>query len=705
MSVKAPRPIDRPQITTTPLPKSQFTFKNLLDINNPQLSYLSPLSVISLVDLNAFYAQVETVRLGLTDKDPVVCQQWQSLIAVSYAARKYGISRLDTVHSALAKCPDLICAHAGVYKKGDSHWAYVEGWPSPVDHKVSLDTYRRESRKILRIIQQYFDLVDKASVDESYIDLGRSIYEILMDKFPQLNVKLSKEEQDQPLPNIPKILPIDLQWEGYIYESQAEMPNTEDPNDINKKPLPPAIQDWDDITLLIGSQLLFKLRQTIYENLGYTTSAGLARNKLVAKLSGGFKKPDDQTIIRNCAINRFLSNFELNDITGLGGKLGESLVKRFDVPPDQNSIAYIRENYDLKATKAQLKDDLELANKLYNIVRGLHPSELSYKVEVKSMTSTKNFRDNSPWTLEDAYGWLIVYAGDLTNRIMDLDNESMELSQTKFSTRDKGILKRPKTVTIGIRSMAFVRQTRQMPLPFHKDLNKMRQSIQDCAYQLIREYMENNTNLLKLNPNYKSVRDLYNDHPKNCRIMKMQNMSLTVSNFVALNDNSLIETFTKSNNKDDNDELIKINNQMKNKRKMENDSIVVPPKKTLTDKDKQAITNLFKEYEKGNTKTNNKPNNINKSNGHQSNGQQSKITSHPSTSASTSSKIKHSLKKSSPSSAIDIFKTLSKPKTIDLLDELKRTNKCPKCNYITINDPIEHNDYHIAIDLSSKWNN
>ncbi|KAI5951515.1 eso1 [Candida jiufengensis] len=683
MSVKAPRPTNRQPLITNPLPNSQFTFKDLKNLNDPQISYLSPLSVISLIDLNAFYAQVETVRLGLSDEDPVVCQQWQSIIAVSYAARKYGISRLDTVSSALAKCPNLICAHAGAYKKGNSHWAYYEENPSPVDHKVSLDTYRRESRKILRIIQQHFDLVDKASVDESYVDLGRSIFEIMLEKFPILNEYNNDDRIDSIMPRIPDILPIELQWEGYIAESESEMSNV-NPDDSKSKPSKPIIQDWDDITLLIGSQLLLTLRQSIFKELGYTTSAGLARNKLVAKLAGGFKKPDDQTIIRNCSINRFLNNFELTDITGLGGKLGDSLINKFEVPPERNSIAYIRENYDLTAIKQEMKDDLDLANKLYKIVRGLYPSELSYKVDVKSMTSTKNFRDNSPWSMNDAYEWLVVYAGDLTNRIQDLDNESIELSNTRLSKRDKGVLKRPKTITIGVRSTAFVRQTRQMPLQFHKDLNKMRETIQESAFQLLREYMENNTNLLKLNPNYKSIKDLYNDDPKKCKIMKMQNMSLTVSNFIALNDNSLIETFTKKssttkNNQNGNSELIEINNQMR-KRKLDKETTIIPEKKpkTLTDKDKQTISSLFEDYEKGNN--NNQP-------------------------QSSTLKIKHSLKKSPPSSSLDFFRTLTKKKPTSLLDELIKTKKCPKCNDLQITDPIEHNDYHIAIDLSSKWNN
>lgn len=38
-------------------------------------------------------AEFESVRLGLPDDVPLICAQWQSIIAVNYPARKYGIKR------------------------------------------------------------------------------------------------------------------------------------------------------------------------------------------------------------------------------------------------------------------------------------------------------------------------------------------------------------------------------------------------------------------------------------------------------------------------------------------------------------------------------------------------------------------------------------------------------------------------------------
>ncbi|EMG51034.1 DNA polymerase eta, putative [Candida maltosa Xu316] len=517
MSVKNSKEPPTTQLHTSPQSPSQFTYQNLHDLNDPATSYLSPLSTIGLVDLNAFFAQVEQIRLGLTDQDPVVCGQWHSLIAVSYAARKYGISRMDTIASAKTKCPNLIIGHAPVYKKGEEYWSYVDGLPNAANHKVSLDMYRRESRKILRVINEKFDLTEKASVDESYIDFGREVFTKLMEYFPELK----DVEKDQSLPDIPSELPLGLYWEGEVIKSEQEIADDGEGTE-------PVIKDWDDVCLVIGSQILLDLRRDIYKELGYTTSAGLARNKLMAKLAGGFKKPDDQTIIRNSSIKAFLKNFELTDITGMGGKLGDSLINQLEVPPQAHTISYIREHFTLEQLKEEIKDDVDLAVKLYHIVRGMYAMELTQRMEVKSMTSTKNFTFDAVANLEDAYGWIKVFSGDLHNRLVDLDNENLELSLTKMETKEKNVIRRPKTLSIGVVFPNRIRQTRQLQIPFYKDLSKMKTIMYENGCVLLREFFEANTNISMVNNNI-PCKELYTKDPKKVKVVEMQNMSLTIS--------------------------------------------------------------------------------------------------------------------------------------------------------------------------------
>lgn len=54
--------------------KSQFTYKHLSQL--AASNTLSPLRVIAHIDLDAFYAQCEMVRLGTPKEQPLAVQQW-----------------------------------------------------------------------------------------------------------------------------------------------------------------------------------------------------------------------------------------------------------------------------------------------------------------------------------------------------------------------------------------------------------------------------------------------------------------------------------------------------------------------------------------------------------------------------------------------------------------------------------------------------
>ena len=54
--------------------RSQFTYKHLNLLSS--YSVASPLRVIAHIDLDAFYAQCEMVRLGIAEDKPLAVQQW-----------------------------------------------------------------------------------------------------------------------------------------------------------------------------------------------------------------------------------------------------------------------------------------------------------------------------------------------------------------------------------------------------------------------------------------------------------------------------------------------------------------------------------------------------------------------------------------------------------------------------------------------------
>ena len=67
--------------------------------------------VVIHLDLDAFYAQVETKRLGLDPAQPLAVQQWQGIIAVNYPARHAGVRRHHTAAEARRLCPAIALVH------------------------------------------------------------------------------------------------------------------------------------------------------------------------------------------------------------------------------------------------------------------------------------------------------------------------------------------------------------------------------------------------------------------------------------------------------------------------------------------------------------------------------------------------------------------------------------------------------------------
>lgn len=485
---------------------SNFKVKHLLDLNNPLKSYHSPLAVIAHIDVNAFFAQVEQLRLGLSTDDAVVCVQWQSIIAVSYKAREYGISRMDTLETAKLKCPVLKPIHTAVFRKGENFWRYHdddEHFPDPKHHKVSLDPYRRESRKIINIFKKNCDLVEKASVDESFMDFGRLIIQKIFKMLPDLQQDILKLDKDHYLPLIPK----DFQLETF----GEIIPSDFDNNDEF------IINDWDDVFMIIGSIIAFDIRKQVQDELGYTTSAGVGRVKTIAKLASGFMKPDNQTIVRNSSINNSLKIFDFTDFWSMGGKTGDFIKEKLS-PPFEDSIKFIRENYDIHELQDYLIDK-QLAEKLYKMIRGEYYSPLSERIVLKSMNSNKNIRGvDSVTKLDDAIKWIKVFAADLFQRLVETDDEN-------------GYRTRPKTISIHFRSIKDFKtpHSKQSTLPIVP-----KEELESTLYKY-------GVNLLKMSESQYG------------KIYPLQNINMTISNFEIVDNNSSnsILNFTKKGNVDD----------------------------------------------------------------------------------------------------------------------------------------------------------
>lgn len=394
--------------------------------------------MIAHIDLDAFYAQCEMVRLGVPDDQPLAVQQWQGLIAINYPARKFGLNRHVTTTEAQKACPEIIMQHVATWREGDEKWAYHENaFQNIATHKVSLDPYRLESRRILAVIKAALpdapvQRVEKASVDEVFLDLSMQVHGLLLERYPELH---GPAPYDDPTEFLPAPSTSALDW------------NADALVDLDKEETEEDAPDWDDIAMLLGSEIVRSLRAAVRAQLKYTCSAGIARNKMLAKLASGHRKPNQQTVIRNRAITQFLSDFKFTKIRNLGGKLGDEVTAMFSTDLVSELLAVPIDQ--LK----RLGDDT--GTWLYHTIRGSDTSEVNARTQIKSMLSAKSFRPSIN-AFDVGVKWLRIFVSDIFNRLLD---------DTTAPAR------RPKTMNLHHRQGAQSR-SKQAPIPAGKPLDE-----------------------------------------------------------------------------------------------------------------------------------------------------------------------------------------------------------------------------------------
>ncbi|KAK4701217.1 DNA polymerase eta, partial [Phenoliferia sp. Uapishka_3] len=445
----------------------------------------NPLRCIAHIDIDAAYAAME-----------MAVQQWNGLIAVNYPARKFGITRHESPAEALKKCPELVMVHCATYRQGDTEPGYWGDSPKPETHKISLDHYRRESLKIIKVFIGYCPIVEKASIDESYLDVTLPARAELLSRYPQLASLPESCTLDTPLPS-PYSLGVRLDWalvgnlvpnngqkkgEGDEAKEYDESLGKEDREDERMRRLEEEIEvTWSDVALWIAAEIVMKCRKAVEDQLGYTCSAGIAPNKMLAKLCSAWKKPNAQTILRFTAVGSFLRpmGFQVflptdksiiapyqnlttvQKIRNLGGKLGNTIAEAYEAQTVGDLLT-------VSVQEFQRKMGEESGMWVWEIVRGLDFSEVEAKTQVKSMLSSKNFKPAiskfsevvgslfsshgaASYTLLQSH-WMAILATELHLRLCEARENSPGLW--------------PKTITFNHRSENYVVKSHQVAFPF-----------------------------------------------------------------------------------------------------------------------------------------------------------------------------------------------------------------------------------------------
>ncbi|WP_395052231.1 DNA polymerase IV [Flavobacterium sp.] len=213
-----------------------------------------------------------------------------------------------------------------------------------------------------------------------------------------------------------------------------------------------------------------EIRKRIQEEVGLTASAGISVNKFVAKIASDYNKPNGQKTVNPDEVIDFLEQLEIKKFYGIGKVTKEKMYQHG-----------IFTGKDLK-TKSQeyLEEHFGKSGSFYyNIVRGIHNSEVKPNRVSKSVAAEHTFNENltSEIFMQEK---LVQIAGELEKR----------LKKYKLSG---------KTITLKIKYSDFTTQTRSKTLPyFISDKGLLAETATELLFQ---ERMKESVRLLGISVN------------------------------------------------------------------------------------------------------------------------------------------------------------------------------------------------------------
>ena len=303
--------------------------------------------VISLLDMDCFYVQVEAredPRLAGRPAAVVQYNTWQGggIIAVNYEARARGVSRSMRGAEAREKCPDIELVTVPVVRE-----------------KANLSKYRKAGREVIEVLLDSGATVERASIDEAYLDLTKLV-----------EARLARGETVtvDHLANT---------WLG------GEPGHTRD-----------VLEDWvreavetggEDLRLAVGARIMEEVRAEVWRRTQFRCSAGISHCKTLAKLCCGLNKPNKQTVLPQSQLGSLYQDLRLTKVRGLGGKLGESVVTLLGV----ETMADLAQ---LSLANIGAKFEARTAHWLHLLAQGKDGEVVKERELAKSIGCGKNFR-------------------------------------------------------------------------------------------------------------------------------------------------------------------------------------------------------------------------------------------------------------------------------------------------------------------------
>ena len=214
-----------------------------------------------------------------------------------------------------------------------------------------------------------------------------------------------------------------------------------------------------------ASLLAQEIRLRIFNEVGLTASAGISVNKFVAKIASDYNKPNGQKTVNPNEVISFLEGLPIRKFYGVGKVTTEKMYQ-----------LGIFTGLDLKSKSVEFleKHFGKSGAFYYNVVRGIHNSEVKSERISKSVAAEHTFDVN------------------LSSEIFMV--EKLEKIASELGRRLKKHSIAGKTITLKIKYSDFTQQTRSKTMPyFISDKALILEIVKELLYQ---EKMKESVRLL-----------------------------------------------------------------------------------------------------------------------------------------------------------------------------------------------------------------
>lgn len=214
-----------------------------------------------------------------------------------------------------------------------------------------------------------------------------------------------------------------------------------------------------------ASLLAEEIRLRIFNEVGLTASAGISINKFVAKIASDYNKPNGQKTVNPDEVILFLENLPIRKFYGVGKVTTEKMYQLgifTGLELKSKSVDFLEKHFGKSGVF------------YYNVVRGIHNSEVKPNRISKSVAAENTFETN------------------LSSEVFML--EQLDKIATTLERRLKRSNVSGKTITLKIKYSDFTQQTRSKTLPYYiSDKGLILESVKELLYQ---ERMKDSVRLL-----------------------------------------------------------------------------------------------------------------------------------------------------------------------------------------------------------------